>query len=98
MSDKPAPGTKAAREAGCRCTRIKGSWGDWDWSFCNLHAPPMPLIGPGFCEHGEREWECGECRDREQMNAAYAGVNWYRHHVGQLRTVAAETRRPWEAA
>jgi spore coat polysaccharide biosynthesis protein SpsF len=28
-----------------------------------------------------------------RVNASYAGVNWYRHHLGELRTVgAAETR------
>jgi spore coat polysaccharide biosynthesis protein SpsF len=39
------------------------------------------------------------------LNARHAGVNWYRHHLGDLRTVsAAETRlapgegpRPWAA-
>jgi spore coat polysaccharide biosynthesis protein SpsF len=30
-----------------------------------------------------------------ELNARYAGVNWYRHHLGELRTVsAAATRRP----
>jgi spore coat polysaccharide biosynthesis protein SpsF len=30
-----------------------------------------------------------------ELNARYAGVNWYRHHLGDLRTVkAAETRFP----
>jgi spore coat polysaccharide biosynthesis protein SpsF len=29
------------------------------------------------------------------LNARYAGVNWYRHHLGELRTVSAgETREP----
>jgi spore coat polysaccharide biosynthesis protein SpsF len=29
------------------------------------------------------------------LNGRYAGVNWYRHHLGDLRTVtAAATRRP----
>jgi spore coat polysaccharide biosynthesis protein SpsF len=29
------------------------------------------------------------------LNAAYAGVNWYRHHLGELRTVGtADTRNP----
>ena len=33
-----------------------------------------------------------EVRD---LNAAYRGVNWYRHHLGELRTVSsAETRLP----
>jgi len=36
--------------------------------------------------------------DLMQLNARYAGVNWYRHHLGQLRTVGpADTRSP-EAA
>jgi spore coat polysaccharide biosynthesis protein SpsF len=31
------------------------------------------------------------------LNARYAGVNWYRHHLGELRTVGAtETRQPAE--
>lgn len=31
------------------------------------------------------------------LNARYRGVNWYRHHLGELRTVApTETRRPPE--
>jgi spore coat polysaccharide biosynthesis protein SpsF len=30
-----------------------------------------------------------------EVNAAFAGVNWYRHHLGQLRTVGlADTRFP----
>jgi spore coat polysaccharide biosynthesis protein SpsF len=29
-----------------------------------------------------------------RLNEAYAGVNWYRHHVGALRTVAAGQTRP----
>ncbi len=33
--------------------------------------------------------------DLRQLNARYAGVNWYRHHLADLRTVsAAETRSP----
>jgi len=29
------------------------------------------------------------------LNARHAGVNWYRHHLGELRTVrAGETRHP----
>lgn len=32
-----------------------------------------------------------------ETNARYAGVNWYRHHLAELRTVSsAETRRPAE--
>ncbi|HUO52549.1 MAG TPA: glycosyltransferase family protein [Gemmatimonadaceae bacterium] len=32
------------------------------------------------------------------MNSGYRGVNWYRHHLDELRTVsAAETREPLEA-
>jgi spore coat polysaccharide biosynthesis protein SpsF len=32
--------------------------------------------------------------DIHAINAKYAGVNWYRHHIGELRTVTAkETRR-----
>jgi len=32
-----------------------------------------------------------------ELNARYRGVNWYRHHLGELRTVApSETRRPPE--
>lgn len=27
------------------------------------------------------------------LNAKYAGVNWYRHHLGELRTVSAEMTR-----
>jgi spore coat polysaccharide biosynthesis protein SpsF len=27
------------------------------------------------------------------LNAKYCGVNWYRHHLGQLRTVSAEQTR-----
>jgi len=35
--------------------------------------------------------------DVRALNARYCGVNWYRHHLGELRTVsAAETRRPPE--
>lgn len=31
--------------------------------------------------------------DIQRLNAAYAGVNWYRHHLGDLRTVnPSETR------
>lgn len=34
-----------------------------------------------------------------EINARYAGVNWYRHHLAELRTVsAAQTRRPAEEA
>jgi spore coat polysaccharide biosynthesis protein SpsF len=29
-----------------------------------------------------------------RLNEAYAGVNWYRHHLGALRTVAAGRTRP----
>jgi len=30
-----------------------------------------------------------------EINARYAGVNWYRHHLGELKTVGAgETRQP----
>jgi spore coat polysaccharide biosynthesis protein SpsF len=33
------------------------------------------------------------------LNARYAGVNWYRHHLAELQTVGPEhTRRPVEAA
>lgn len=33
--------------------------------------------------------------DLYALNAKYAGVNWYRHHLGELRTVSAEqTREP----
>jgi spore coat polysaccharide biosynthesis protein SpsF len=33
------------------------------------------------------------------LNARYAGVNWYRHHLGDLRTVGpADTRQPGAAA
>jgi spore coat polysaccharide biosynthesis protein SpsF len=33
------------------------------------------------------------------LNARYAGVNWYRHHLRELRTVgAADTRQPGAAA
>ncbi|WP_437301225.1 cytidylyltransferase domain-containing protein [Sorangium sp. So ce426] len=33
------------------------------------------------------------------INARYAGVNWYRHHLGELRTVSArETRVPGDTA
>ncbi|XXX82625.1 glycosyltransferase family protein [Sorangium sp. So ce134] len=33
------------------------------------------------------------------LNARYAGVNWYRHHLGELRTVSAgETRAPGDTA
>lgn len=68
MSAVPPPGTKAARDAGCRCTRV--GW-EWDPGFmCELHLPPIPS-GPGICEHGEREWTCTECADRAQMNVAY---------------------------
>jgi spore coat polysaccharide biosynthesis protein SpsF len=28
--------------------------------------------------------------DIYDLNAAFAGVNWYRHHLGELRTVGAE--------
>jgi len=35
----------------------------------------------------------------QALNARYAGVNWYRHHLGELRTVGAgETRVEAEAA
>jgi spore coat polysaccharide biosynthesis protein SpsF len=31
--------------------------------------------------------------DIAALNSQYAGVNWYRHHLGELRTVtAAQTR------
>jgi spore coat polysaccharide biosynthesis protein SpsF len=29
-------------------------------------------------------------QDIYALNAAYAGVNWYRHHLGELKTVTAE--------
>ncbi len=29
-------------------------------------------------------------RDIYQINARYAGVNWYRHHLGELKTVSKE--------
>jgi spore coat polysaccharide biosynthesis protein SpsF len=29
-----------------------------------------------------------------QLNAAYAGVNWYRHHLSSLRTITAQDTRP----
>lgn len=29
----------------------------------------------------------------EALNSRYAGVNWYRHHLGELRTVSAEQTR-----
>jgi spore coat polysaccharide biosynthesis protein SpsF len=32
-----------------------------------------------------------------QLNARYAGVNWYRHHLGQLRTVGVDDTRIPEA-
>jgi spore coat polysaccharide biosynthesis protein SpsF len=28
------------------------------------------------------------------LNARFAGVNWYRHHLGDLRTVQPEESRP----
>jgi spore coat polysaccharide biosynthesis protein SpsF len=35
--------------------------------------------------------------DLMRLNASYAGVNWYRHHLGELSTVRpAETRDPGE--
>ena len=38
-----------------------------------------------------------EHADVREVNARYRGVNWYRHHLGELRTVSsAETRRPPE--
>lgn len=70
MADKPLPGTKAAQAAGCRCFRPKGKWDTWDWSFCDLHAPPVPS-GPGICEHGERAWSCAECAERRATNEAF---------------------------
>ncbi|MEO1337131.1 MAG: acylneuraminate cytidylyltransferase, partial [Myxococcota bacterium] len=30
------------------------------------------------------------------LNAQYAGVNWYRHHLNELRTVSAEDTRQLE--
>jgi len=33
-----------------------------------------------------------------QTNARYAGVNWYRHHLGELRTVGPESTRAEPAA
>jgi spore coat polysaccharide biosynthesis protein SpsF len=32
--------------------------------------------------------------DIAALNAHYAGVNWYRHHLGELRTVTAAETRP----
>jgi spore coat polysaccharide biosynthesis protein SpsF len=31
------------------------------------------------------------------LNAKYAGVNWYRHHLGQLKTVGASRTRVVES-
>ena len=69
MSDKPLPGTKAAIALGCRCRRLRGSW-EYDWSFCDMHAPPTPT-GPGICEHGERARTCAECAERRATNDAF---------------------------
>ena len=35
--------------------------------------------------------------DVRAINARYAGVNWYRHHLGELRTVGANATRLLEA-
>ena len=38
---------------------------------------------------------CLVATDVARLNARYCGVNWYRSHLGELRTVtAAETRQP----
>jgi spore coat polysaccharide biosynthesis protein SpsF len=32
------------------------------------------------------------------INARYAGINWYRHHLRELRTVSSQETRAWEAS
>ena len=71
MSNTPPPGTSEAKSLGCRCFRIKGTYDQWDWSFCDLHAPVMPT-GPNLCEHGETKWACEECDELRAMNQAFA--------------------------
>ncbi len=55
--------------------------------------PVKPLFGAGdVLALLEREPEIAE------ENARFAGVNWYRHHLGDLRTVPPEWTRTTEAA
>jgi spore coat polysaccharide biosynthesis protein SpsF len=37
------------------------------------------------------------CPDIRAINARYAGVNWYRHHLNELRTIGPYATRPLEA-
>lgn len=67
--EKPLPGTKAAIGRGCTC--VREGW-QWDSASCIVHGPPYVVpSAPGICEHGEREWSCGECADRAASYAAY---------------------------
>jgi spore coat polysaccharide biosynthesis protein SpsF len=58
-----------------------------------LWTPERPLFGLGEI------LELLAARpDIYELNRRWAGVNWYRHHLGELATVGAEqTRRPEEA-
>jgi spore coat polysaccharide biosynthesis protein SpsF len=53
-----------------------------------LWRPRRPVFGVGdILELLERKPEI------RAINAAFAGVNWYRHHLGELRTVRPEETR-----
>lgn len=67
---------------------------DYPADYVFLSAVYDALYRPGVVFPLDDILELVEKRpDIYALNAEYAGVNWYRHHVGELKTVSAEMTR-----